>query len=62
MPARISHLLSAQDALRAAAADAEALLEEAGNLLRHGAHGPDLGCHNQRTQPAPRRTAGPEAP
>ena len=61
MPAHISHLLYAEDALREATADAEAILEEAGNLFRLGAQGPDLFCHNQRTRPAPQRTAGPEA-
>ena len=51
MPAHISHLLFAEDVLREATHDAEALLEEAGNLFRLGAQGPDLFYHNQRTRP-----------
>ena len=51
MPAHISHLLFAEDALREATSDAEVLLEEAGNLFRLGAQGPDLFYHNQRTRP-----------
>ena len=51
MPAHISHLLFAEDALREATADAEVLLEEAGNLFRLGAQGPDLFYHSQRTRP-----------
>ena len=51
MPAHISHLLFAEDALREATADAERLLEEAGNLFRLGAQGPDLFYHSQRTRP-----------
>ena len=51
MPAHISHLLFAEDALREATADAEVILEEAGNLFRLGAQGPDLFYHNQRTRP-----------
>ena len=62
MPAHFSHLLFAQDGLREARADAEALLEEAGNLSRFGAQGSDLCYHGQRTRPAPQRTAGPVAP
>lgn len=51
MPAHISHLLFAEDALREATADADVLLEQAGNLFRLGAQGPDLFYHNQRTRP-----------
>lgn len=51
MPAHISHLLFAEDALREATADAEVILEEAGNLFRLGAQGPDLFYHSQRTRP-----------
>ena len=51
MPAHISHLLFAEDVLREATGDAERLLEEAGNLFRLGAQGPDLFYHNQRTRP-----------
>lgn len=51
MPAHISHLLFAEDALREATADAEVVLEDAGNLFRLGAQGPDLFYHNQRTRP-----------
>ena len=52
MPAHISHLLFAEDALREATPDAEALLEEAGNLFRLGAQGPDLFYHGQRKRPS----------
>jgi hypothetical protein len=51
MPAHFSHLLFAEDALREATTGAEQLLEEAGNLFRLGAQGPDLFYHNQRTKP-----------
>lgn len=51
MPAHISHLLFAEDALREASPHAEVLLEESGNLFRLGAQGPDLFYHNQRTRP-----------
>ena len=51
MPAHISHLLFAEDALREATPDAAVLLQEGGNLFRLGAQGPDLFYHNQRTRP-----------
>ena len=51
MPAHISHLLFAEDALREAIPDAAVLLQEGGNLFRLGAQGPDLFYHNQRTRP-----------
>jgi hypothetical protein len=51
MPAHISHLLFAEDALREATPDAEWLLERTGNLFRFGAQGPDVFYHNQRTRP-----------
>ena len=51
MPAHISHLLFAEDALREATTGAGTLLEDAGNLFRLGAQGPDLFYHNQRTRP-----------
>ena len=51
MPAHISHLLFAEDALREATPNAERLLERAGNLFRFGAQGPDIFYHNQRTRP-----------
>ena len=51
MPAHITHVLFAEDVLRQATANADAILERAGNLFRLGAQGPDLFYHNQRTRP-----------
>ena len=51
MPAHLSHLLFAEDALRAATPEADCLLERAGNLFRFGAQGPDIFYHSQRTRP-----------
>ncbi len=63
MPAHISHLLFADDALREATADAQAIPEEAGNLFRLGAQGPEFEPrHRAPARPAPQRTAGPDLP
>ncbi len=52
MPAHITHLIFAEDALRAAlGAEAEQILGRHGNFLRLGAQGPDLFYHSQRTRP-----------
>ncbi len=51
MPAHITHLLFAEDVLRQATANADAILERAGNLFCLGAQGPDIFYHNQRTRP-----------
>jgi hypothetical protein len=52
MPAHISHLLFAEEALAAALPSASpTLLARWGNLYRFGAQGPDFFYHNQRTRP-----------
>jgi hypothetical protein len=52
MPAHISHLLFAEEALAAALpSSGPALLARWGNLYRFGAQGPDFFFHNQRTRP-----------
>jgi hypothetical protein len=52
MPSHVTHLLFAEEALRAALGDrAAGLLESHGNLFRFGAQGPDFFYHNQRSMP-----------
>jgi len=52
MPSHFTHLLFAEEALRAALGEkAEEILEAHGNLFRFGAQGPDFFYHNQRTMP-----------
>ena len=52
MPAHFTHLLFAEEALRAALGEkAETILESHGNIFRFGAQGPDFFYHNQRTMP-----------
>jgi hypothetical protein len=52
MPAHISHLLFAEDALSGALPSmSPVLLARQGNLFRFGAQGPDFFYHNQRTRP-----------
>jgi hypothetical protein len=52
MPAHISHLLFAEEALASALPSAgPALLARWGNLFRFGAQGPDFFYHNQSTRP-----------
>jgi hypothetical protein len=52
MPAHFTHLLFAEEALRAALGEkAESILESHGNIFRFGAQGPDFFYHNQRTMP-----------
>ena len=51
MPAHISHMLFAEDAVRRLGADGERMLNAAGNALRLGAQGPDLFYHALQTRP-----------
>ena len=51
MPAHVSHLLFAEEAVRRLGPDGERLLAAAGNALRLGAQGPDLFYHALRTRP-----------
>jgi hypothetical protein len=52
MPAHFTHLLFAEEALRAALGDkAQSILDAHGNIFRFGAQGPDFFYHNQRTMP-----------
>ena len=51
MPAHVSHLLFAEEAVRRLGVDGERLLSAAGNALRLGAQGPDLFFHALRTRP-----------
>ncbi len=52
MPAHFTHLLFAEEALRAALGDkAQSILGAHGNIFRFGAQGPDFFYHNQRTMP-----------
>jgi len=51
MPAHVSHLLFAEQAVRRLGPDGEGLLSAAGNALRLGAQGPDLFLHALRTRP-----------
>ncbi|MGA2762320.1 MAG: zinc dependent phospholipase C family protein [Spirochaetia bacterium] len=52
MPAHFTHLLFAEEALRAALGDkAQSILIAHGNIFRFGAQGPDFFYHNQRTMP-----------
>jgi Zinc dependent phospholipase C len=52
MPAHFTHLLFAEEALRAALGErAESILGSHGNIFRFGAQGPDFFYHNQRTMP-----------
>ena len=51
MPAHVSHLLFAEEAVRRLGADGKDALSAAGNALRLGAQGPDLFFHALRTRP-----------
>lgn len=51
MPAHVSHLLFAEQAVRRIGVGGERLLAAAGNALRLGAQGPDLFYHALRTRP-----------
>ena len=52
MPAHFTHLLFAEEALRAALGEkAQSILDAHGNVFRFGAQGPDFFYHNQRTMP-----------
>lgn len=51
MPAHVSHLLFAEQAVRRIGPGGEQLLTAAGNALRLGAQGPDLFYHALRTRP-----------
>jgi hypothetical protein len=52
MPAQISHLLFAEEALYAALPSmSSSLLARSGNLFRFGAQGPDFFYHNQHSRP-----------
>jgi len=52
MPAHFTHLLFAEEALRAALGErAQSILDAHGNIFRFGAQGPDFFYHNQRTMP-----------
>lgn len=51
MPAHVSHLLFAEEAMRRLGADGEQLISVSGNALRLGAQGPDLFFHALRTRP-----------
>jgi Zinc dependent phospholipase C len=52
MPAHFTHLLFAEEALRAALGEkAQPILDAHGNIFRFGAQGPDFFYHNQRTMP-----------
>jgi hypothetical protein len=53
MPAQVSHLLFAEEALQAAfGEESRELLRGEGNLYRFGAQGPDFFYHNQRSMPS----------
>lgn len=51
MPAHISHMLFAEEAVRRLGADGEQMLAVTGNAVRLGAQGPDLFYHSLRTHP-----------
>ncbi len=52
MPSHFTHLLFAEEALKAALGEkAQEILDAHGNLFRFGAQGPDFFYHNQRTMP-----------
>ncbi len=53
MPAQISHILFAEDSLRASLGEeAERILRSRGAVFRFAAQGPDFFYHNQRTRPS----------